>query len=103
MYVITVEFVIHAAHAAAFQAAVLDNAARSLAHESACRRFDVCTASDNDAAAARTFFLYELYDDRAGFDAHLATEHFKAFDAQVAPWVERKTVRSWQLQDLVQG
>ena len=97
MYVITVEFVVHAAQAAAFHAAVLDNATHSREREAACRRFDVCTSLGDDATEHRTFFLYELYDDRAGFDAHLAADHFKAFDAEVAPWVERKTVRSWQL------
>ncbi|MEP6559238.1 MAG: antibiotic biosynthesis monooxygenase family protein [Burkholderiales bacterium] len=97
MYVITVEFVIRAPHAAAFQAAVMENAARSLEWEPACRHFDVCTSLGDGPTAARTVFLYELYDDRAGFEAHLDADHFKAFDAHVAPWVERKIVRGWQL------
>ncbi|MEM7522936.1 MAG: antibiotic biosynthesis monooxygenase [Pseudomonadota bacterium] len=38
-------------------------------------------------------FLYEVYDDAAAFDAHLASDHFKDFDAAVAPMVAAKTVR----------
>ena len=32
--------------------------------------------------------------DRAAFDAHLATVHFKRFDAAVAPMVAAKSVRT---------
>ena len=38
-------------------------------------------------------FLYEVYDDRKAFDAHLATLHFKQFDPAVAPMVASKAVR----------
>ena len=89
MYVVTVEFVIGAGHAAEFLPAMLENARASREREPGCRQFDVC-ADPNDPHA---IFLYEIYDDRAAFDAHLATAHFKAFDARVAPWVERKSVR----------
>jgi (4S)-4-hydroxy-5-phosphonooxypentane-2,3-dione isomerase len=40
-------------------------------------------------------FLYELYDDKAAFDAHLKTPHFLSFDARVRDWVERKAVGTW--------
>ena len=89
MYVVTVEFIVKAGHAAAFLPAMLENARASREREPGCRQFDVC-ADPNDA---RVIFLYELYDDRAAFDAHRATAHFKAFDAEVGPRVERKTVR----------
>jgi quinol monooxygenase YgiN len=90
MYCVTVTFSIHAPHAAAFGAAVLDNARRSLVDEAGCRVFDVVV----DRAGTQ-FFLYELYDDEAAFQAHLRTPHFKAFDALVAPWVADKQVRNW--------
>ena len=89
MYVVTVEFVVKAGHAAEFLPAMIENARASREREPGCRQFDVCT-DPNDPHA---IFLYELYDDRAAFDAHLATAHFKAFDAKVGPWVERKAVR----------
>ena len=90
-FVVTVEFVIQLAHADAFRVAMIANAQASREREPGCRQFDVCAVQ----ADPRTIFLYELYDDRAAFDAHLQSEHFKAFDAQVAPWVEQKTVRTY--------
>lgn len=91
MYVVTVEFIIKAGHAVEFLPAMIENARASREREPGCRQFDVCA----DANDPHVIFLYELYDDRAAFDAHLATAHFKAFDAQVGPWVERKSVRTY--------
>ena len=54
---------------------MLANAKVSRETEPGCRQFDVCVEADT----GRTF-LYELYDDRAAFEAHLASAHFKAFD-----------------------
>lgn len=45
-------------------------------------------------------FLYERYDDRAAFEAHLASTHFKTFDAMVAPCLEAKTVATCVRVDL---
>ena len=39
-------------------------------------------------------FLYEVYDDRAAFEAHLSMPHFKAFDAATADMIRSKTVRA---------
>lgn len=41
-------------------------------------------------------FLYEVYDDRAAFQAHLTSVHFLEFDAQTASMVAGKTVQFWQ-------
>ncbi len=89
MYAVVVEFLIHPPQLRAFEAAIVANARQSLADEPGCRRFDVC----RDLAEPRRFLLYELYDDAAAFEAHLATPHFRAFDAACAPWVERKAVQ----------
>ncbi len=48
-----------------------------------------------DARHPERCFLYEKYDDRAAFDRHLASAHFKSFDATVAPWVVSKDVQTW--------
>jgi autoinducer 2-degrading protein len=90
MYVVTVEFVVLPEHAEAFRTAMVANARTSRDLEPGCRQFDVCAAPDDPT----TIFLYELYADRAAFDAHLASEHFRAFDATVRDWVLRKTVRT---------
>jgi len=91
VYVVTVVFEAKPEHAEAFRAAMLANAKVSRETEPGCRQFDVCV----EAGTGRVF-LYELYDDRAAFEAHLASAHFKAFDAQVRDWVARKDVRSYE-------
>lgn len=91
MYVVTVLFEPKPEHAAAFRAAMLANAEVSRETEPGCRQFDVCV----DADTGRTF-LYELYDDRAAFEAHLAAAHFKAFDDAIRDWIARKDVRIYE-------
>ena len=41
-------------------------------------------------------FLYELYDDRAAFDAHLATPHFKAFAAATDAMIATRRIATWR-------
>ena len=92
MHVITVIFVVKAEHLGAFQAAMKANARASLENEPGCHQFDVAYAPD----APTTCFLYELYNDEAAFRDHLASAHFKNFDAKVAPWLASKTVNAYQ-------
>ena len=93
MYVVTVTFEVAPAAASDFLAAVRRQAENSLSREPGCRRFDVCV----DPAQPQRVFLYELYDDRAAFDAHLGSPHFEAFDAEVAPLTRGKRVETWEL------
>jgi len=88
MYVVTVVFEPKPEHSDAFRVAMLDNARASRETEPGCRQFDVCADP-----ATGTIFLYEVYDDRAAFAAHVAADHFKAFDAATRDWVARKDVR----------
>lgn len=89
MYCVAVVCEIEPQDAAAFHARVLRQAQDSLREEPGCRVFDVWTSE----AAPELVFLYEIYDDATAFDAHLASAHFAAFDADVAPMVRSKTVR----------
>jgi len=91
VYVVTVVFQPKPEHAKAFRDEMLANAKVSRETEPGCRQFDVCVEAD-----AGRVFLYELYDDRAAFEAHLASAHFKAFDAQVRDWVAGKDVRIYE-------
>jgi quinol monooxygenase YgiN len=95
MFVVTVEFVAKAEHRDQFRAAMLVNARASREREPGCRQFDV-VADPSDPAQ---IFLYELYDDRAAFEVHCASEHFRAFDEKTRPWVARKTVRIYERLD----
>jgi quinol monooxygenase YgiN len=92
MYVVTVDFVAKPEHVDAFRVEMLKNARASLANEPGCRQFDVSVVADDPAH----IFLYELYDDRAAYDAHRLTPHFREFDARTAPLVVSKTGRHFQ-------
>lgn len=88
MYVVTVQFSIKPEHRVAFDALMLEQAKNSLEKELACHVFDVCVPhADSDQV-----FLYEVYEDRAAFDLHLNSAHFKAFDAVVVDMVADKQV-----------
>lgn len=88
MYAVIVRFEVRDGNVGDFQARVAQQAADSLAHEPGCQVFDVWTS----AAQPQAIYLYEVYDSRDAFDAHLASAHFKAFDAEVAPMVISKAV-----------
>ena len=89
-FVVTVVFRAKPEHRAAFRAAMLENAEASRTREPGCRQFDVCESKDGSE-----IFLYEIYDDEAAFKTHLATDHFKRFDAQVRDWVAHKQVTTY--------
>ena len=93
MYVVTVEFTIDPQRFDQFLPLMLVNAKRSREEEPGCRQFDVCT----DEGKPGVVFLYELYDDRAAFDAHLAAAHFKTFDGAVKTMVASKAVHAYEL------
>ena len=93
--VVFVEFRARPGQAEAFAAMVEDNAARSVALEPGCRRFDVLRDPDDPDA----LLLYEIYEDRAAFDAHLASDHFRSFDSASAALVATKAVRLFQLKE----
>ena len=88
MFVITVEFKVRPEFATQFLAEMIANAQASVTTEPGCRQFDVCT----DPQDSTRVFLYELYDDRAAFDAHLAMPHFKEFDRKTGAWLVSKAV-----------
>jgi len=91
MYVVTVEFTIDPAQWTAFLPLMLDNAQRSRDDEPGCRQFDVCT----DAGRPAVVYLYELYDDRAAFDAHLASAHFKSFAQATQTMIRNRLIATW--------
>lgn len=92
MHVVTVEFIVDPKQAAEFLREVVANARVSRDTEPDCRQFDVCAVPEYPG----TIFLYEVYADRAAFDAHLATAHFRAFDAKCGTLVVRKSVRTFE-------
>lgn len=94
MFCVAVTFEIEPAALKTFVSRVRQQAEDSLRLEPLCHRFDVLVADDLSARV----FLYELYEDREAFDAHLRSAHFLAFDGEVAPMVVNKTVHFWRLE-----
>ena len=91
MYVVTVAFEIKPERLEEFCAQMIANARASREREPGCIQFDVSA----DPAHPERIFLYEIYADRAAFDAHLGAEHYKVFDRTVAGWVAAKVVHTY--------
>ena len=93
MFAVSVVFDVAPSHAEGFLGRVKQQAKDSLEAEPDCHRFDVLVDPERPVRV----FLYELYSNRAAFDQHLASAHFKAFDAEVAPMTLDKRVETWLL------
>jgi quinol monooxygenase YgiN len=76
-FVVVAEFEVKAECVRDFLALARDDARHSLADEPGCRQFDIVQI---DETPPRVLF-YEVYDDRAAFDAHLQTAHLDRFRA----------------------
>lgn len=74
-FVVFAEFEVKPECLGDFLALACDDAGHSLADGPGCRKFDVVRL---DERPARVMF-YEVYDDRAAFDAHLQTSHLARF------------------------
>jgi (4S)-4-hydroxy-5-phosphonooxypentane-2,3-dione isomerase len=92
-FIILVDFKIKPGQMAAFRRLIDDNARASVKDEPGCRRFDVAAHRKD----ADRILLYEIYDDRAAFDAHLKTPHFAQFNSASADLVADKTVTEYDL------
>lgn len=88
MLAIVVEFQVKPAGLDAFKTAVAAQARNSVENESGCTRFDVCYSRENPTEC----HLYELYDDQAAIDAHLATPYFEQFGKDVQDLLVSKKV-----------
>lgn len=89
MFVVTVDFRVHPGHVEAFMSLVLNQARNSLSREPGCQIFEVCQSPETP----EEIFLYEVYNDRAAFEDHIASEHYRVFDAAVVDLAAGKRVR----------
>jgi (4S)-4-hydroxy-5-phosphonooxypentane-2,3-dione isomerase len=87
-YVVIVDFRIRPGAKSEFRRLIDANARASCRHEPGCRRFDVLEC----LAEADRILLYEIYDDRAAFEAHAKTDHYATFNQASAPYVAGKEV-----------
>ena len=91
MFIVSVIFDVHPEHVEAFMARMRIQAEQSVSREPDCHGFDVCTDPEDPTRV----FLYETYTDRAAFDTHLESDHFKSYAADTADWVRGKTLLTW--------
>lgn len=92
-YAILVDFRLKPGAREEFRRLIDVNAGQSVRDEEGCSRFDVLEVSDDDDR----ILLYEVYRDRAAFDAHLETPHYAVFNAQSADLVAGKSVSEYNL------
>lgn len=93
-YVVVVEFVLRSADLMpVFRPLMDENARTSCRLEPGCRRFDVLVSRSR----ADALLLYEIYDSRADFEAHLMAPHYLSFDRATAGMVLSKVVQDFTL------
>lgn len=91
MFVVAVTFQIEMGYMDAFLPLMKQNAETSLEQEAGCHQFDVCQSSSTE----NVVFLYEVYTDKTAFELHLASNHFREFDKEVAHMIENKLVQTY--------
>jgi len=92
-FIILVDFRLKSGAKATFRHLIDENARASCRDEPGCRRFDVMESPGE----ADRIVLYEIYDDRAAFQAHMKTSHFARFNEASAALVADKTVTELNL------
>ncbi|HYB71089.1 MAG TPA: putative quinol monooxygenase [Candidatus Bathyarchaeia archaeon] len=88
LYVNAVDLDIVPAERDKYLAAIKENGAAAI-HEPGCRQFDILVL----ASDPNHFFLYEVYDNEAAYQAHRQTEHFKKYAALTANMVGKRNAR----------
>lgn len=92
-FVIMVDFHLRPGTMDAFRGLIDANAIASFAEEPGCQRFDVLVPK----GGGDRIMLYEIYDDREAFNAHLRTPHFAQFNQDSAALVMDKMVTEYDL------
>lgn len=82
MYVLLVKLQVKPGHMDAYMKSMLDDARSSVRDEPGCLRFDVM----RDENKPNTIYLFEVYKDKAAFDAHTRAPHFTNHRDTVKDW-----------------
>jgi autoinducer 2-degrading protein len=88
-FVVLVDFLVYPSFIVQFRDLIAANAKTSLKRETGCKRFDVLV----DPEEPRRFVLYEIYEDEAAFDEHLASSHYLSFADAIENELEQSSVR----------
>ena len=92
-YVVIAQFELKPGPRDQFVEIALVDARASVANEAGCQRFDVLCAHESPGKVA----LYEIYDDRAAFDTHLAMPHLQAFRDGIADLVVDRDIQMFDV------
>lgn len=92
-FVVVVDFRLKPGAKSAFRRLIDENARASCRYEPGCRRFDVLESPSE----VDRIVLYEIYDDRAAFGAHIKAGHFARFNEASAALVADKKVTELDL------
>jgi len=93
MYVIAVNFEVKPDKVDEFKDLITGHAGRTLEREPGCRQFDV----SQDPANAQRFFLYEVYDDEAAFQAHRNTPHMAETGKKIPDLVLKRELATFAM------
>ena len=96
-YGITVGFQLAEGAAGAFLPLVRANAAASLRLEPGCHCFDVLVPLQTGACDV---MLFEIYADKAAFQTHLDSWHFRDFDKATQAMVIGKTIAEFAVLEI---
>jgi (4S)-4-hydroxy-5-phosphonooxypentane-2,3-dione isomerase len=88
LFVVVVEFQLKPGMRAQFRTLIDANADASVRDEPGCLQFDVLEPEGEEDRV----LLYEIYSDKAAFDAHLKTAHFHIFNSASESLCLRKAV-----------
>jgi autoinducer 2-degrading protein len=88
LFVILVDFQLKPGARPEFRRLIDENADASVRTEPGCLQFDVLEPEDEGDRV----LLYEIYSDKAAFDAHLRTEHFRIFAGASEALIQQKKV-----------
>ena len=87
-YVVIAELTVSPDRLVDFIAHSMEDGRDSVANEAGCQQFDVHVPVDGSP----TVVLYEVYDDRAAFEAHLQTPHFFRWRDATQSWITERRV-----------
>jgi autoinducer 2-degrading protein len=91
MFIVTVDLTIHPDHIEDYAAVIARQARTSVAEEPGCHRFDVYRHESDP----QRFFLHEIYEDRAAFEAHTKMPHSLESGATTKPWIAKADIGFW--------
>ncbi len=93
LFVVVVEFHLKEGARSQFRRLIDANADASVKSEPGCLQFDVLEPEGD----GNLVLLYEVYSDKAAFDEHRQTEHFRTFASQSEALCLEKSVTSCSL------